>query len=405
MAATTGFSASPSSSNVELSYVLESAWATLPASPTFGKVRFMSETLSGSKKRDRPSEAGQFEVSAAVTTEEMAGGNIAFALTFNDLTDVFASALNAEPYSGQTVTGSGALPDTTITNPTNVLSTTDTGLFIDITVGMWVKMVGWANAANNGYFRVVAKASNSSITLSPPSGGAFVTETKDANTVFVRIGTTINSNVFKSLYFQKRLADSQYLRYPGMSVTGFTLSGGVGQFLTGSFDMVGSHEEKATSGAESAMNPAATTRVFEPTGNFLGVYWDNALVDATVESFAITVSREGQATQHGMGTPEAVGVTVGRFTASARLKLYFKNYVYYDLFRAETAGSLSIMARDSSYNTYVFTLVAANMMNAKINAGGPNQPVFAEFEVEGNPQPSGGTLQIDALRFIATETF
>jgi hypothetical protein len=36
-------------------------------------------------------------------------------------------------------------------------------------------------------------------------------------------------------------------------------------------------------------------------------------------------------------------------------------------------------------------------MNPQIQVGGPGQPVYAVFQIEGNPQAAGGTIQIDRL--------
>ena len=397
MAATTGFSAAPSSNDTILSYTPESAWGALPAN-AFQAIRFTSETLAGSKKRDRPSEAGQYEVSAAVTTEEMASGNIAFALSYGTYDQMIESAVGNDWQAAQAV--NSITTDMTINATTGVLTSTLTGKFNNITAGMWVRMFGWVAAANNGYFRVVSKASGTSITLALPTGtySNFVTETSASSNAKLRASTIVNSSLFKSLYFQKRLAASQYLIYPGAAITGFTLSGGVGQFLSGSFDLMAKTEAKATSDSSTgAVTAAPTGRVHDPVANFAGVYWNNAVVDGTVDSFSITVSREGQALQFGMGSAAAVGVTSGRVTANGRLKMFFKNFTYYDLFKAETAGVITFITRDFAGAAYAITLLNANLMNAKMLAGGPNQPVYAEFDLEGNPAAAGGTIQIDRL--------
>jgi hypothetical protein len=397
MAATTGYSAAPISNDVILSYGVESAWGVLP-SVQFQAIRFTSESLSGTKKRDRPAEAGQYEVSAAVTTEEKAGGNIAFALSYGTYDDMLSCVWGQDWQAAQSITA--ILTDMTITATTGVLTSTLSTKFSNLAVGQWIRMLGWTNAANNGYFRITAKASNQNITLSLPSGtySNFVTETSAAGNAGIRASTMLNSSLFKSLHFQKKLAASQFLRYPGVSFPNFTLSGGVGQFLNGSFDLMSQSESKSTSDASTgAVLAAPAGRVHDPVTNFIGSYWNNAVVDATVDSFSLTVARENQSQQYGMGNASAVGVTPGRLMASGMLKMFFKNYTYYDLFKAETAGALTIITRDAAGAAYAITVEAANLMNPKILAGGPNQPVYAEFEVEGNPLSTGGTVRLDRL--------
>ena len=45
----------------------------------------------------------------------------------------------------------------------------------------------------------------------------------------------------------------------------------------------------------------------------------------------------------------------------------------------------------------VITLLAANLMNPQIDASGPSTAVMASFQIEGNPQVGGGTINIDRL--------
>lgn len=61
---------------------------------------------------------------------------------------------------------------------------------------------------------------------------------------------------------------------------------------------------------------------------------------------------------------------------------------------------LAVRSRIDAGKGYVITLLNATIMNPSIVAGGPNQPVMAEFQLEMNPDPvTGRTFQID--RFMA----
>jgi hypothetical protein len=397
MAATTGYSVGPQTNDLVISYANESAWATLP-SVAFQAVRALSESLAGSKKRDRPSELSLWENSAAVTTEESAGGSVNMPLVYGNGDDWIASALNADWQAAQSITA--ITTDMTITTSTNVLTSTLSTKFSNLSVGQWIRMLGWVNAANNGYFRVVAKASNQNITLSPPFGtySAFVTETSASGNAGIRASTIVNSTLFKSLYVQKKLATSQFFRYAGCDVTGMQISGGLGQFLSANFTLLAKEEAKSTTDASTGSVTAAPTgRIFDPVTNFIGVLWNNAPVDAVVDSFAFNIAAEGAAGQYGMGSASAQGMIPGKMGLSGSLKMYFKNFTYYDAFKAETAGSLSVIARDSAGAAYAMTGLNVNLMNPRVVAGGPNQSTMAEFDIEGNPQSAGGTFQMDRL--------
>lgn len=402
MAATTGYSVGPQTNDLVYSYASEAAWATLPA-VQFQAFRVMNETLAGKKKRDRPSELGFHEASDAVTTEESADGSITGGLSYGNFDAFFESGVNNDWQAAQVI--SAITTDMTITTGTNVLTSTLGTKFTNVRLGSWIRMLGWVNANNNGFFRVIAKASNQNITLSPPlGGGAFTTETSAAGNAQIRASNIVNSNLFKSVYLQKKLATSQFLRYAGADITGFQVTGGMGQFLQASFNVIAQSEAKSTTDASTgAVLAAPTGRVNDPVTNFTGVCWNNALIDAPVESFTINISSEGAAAQYGMGSASAAGIIPGKLVAAGSLRMYFKNFTYYDAFKNETQGSLSVISKDSSGRAYAFTYYKANLMNPQIVAQGPNQSLMASFDIEGNPHDGldnttqAGTFSIDRL--------
>lgn len=87
----TGFSAGAQASASYLAYGAETVWGTAAVDLT--ALRFTSESLVGSKTRDRPNEIdGQRSVSHAITTAEGAAGAINFAKSFGTY-DAFIEAL------------------------------------------------------------------------------------------------------------------------------------------------------------------------------------------------------------------------------------------------------------------------------------------------------------------------
>lgn len=400
MTATTGFSAGPQTNDVVFSYASEAAWGTLPA-VQFQAIRVTGDTLAGKKKRDRPSELGTYQAADAVTTEESADGALNYALSYGTFDDFFASALNNDWQAAQTI--NSITTDLTITTATNVLTSTLAGKFTNLSVGQYIRMIGWVNGANNVIARIILKTSAQNITLSAPAV-AFVTETSAAGNAKIRASVIQNANLFKSLYIQKALSATLYTRYAGAKVTGFILSGGVGQYLSGSFQVAAKDEQKSTSNASTgAVLAAPTGRVHDPVTNFSGVYRNNSLVSGTVDSFTINVTSEGAAPQYGMGSASAVGMLQGKFMASGTLKMFFADFTLYDTFKNEASAPIAIVTRDASGNAYAFTFTKANLLNPQIVAGGPNQSVMATFDIEGNPHDgvdlttTAGTFSIDRM--------
>ena len=207
-----------------------------------------------------------------------------------------------------------------------------------------------------------------------------------------------NGKVFKSFHFQKRLGSALFLRYPGSFISGFTLQGGVGQFLSGNFTVQASSETSATADASSgAVHAAPTGRVHDAVGGFGGVYLDGVAFPAIVDSFSVTLSASGAKQEYGMGSATAQGQIVGLLEAKGQVKAYFKDFTLYSRFKSEAQGVISFVTNDPAGNQYVVSLLAATIMNPNITAGGPSQAVMATFELEGNPSAGGGTIQIDRI--------
>ena len=322
MAATAGYQAGIETSDVVLAYAQEANYGALP-NTAFQALRLTGESLAGTKQRTRPGEIlTTGEVSAAVTQQESAGGNVNFALSYGTYDDLLAGAFGAD----------------------------------------WVAGAPKIGAASAGAMSIK------------------------------------NGKVFKSFHFQKQLGNALFLRYPGSFVSGFTLSGGVGQFLSGNFTLMSAAENTATANASTgAVKAPPTGRVHDAVGGFGGVYLDGTLLPAVVDSFSITTSASGAKQEYGMGSATAQGQIVGLLEAKGQFKAYFRDFTLYQRFKSETQGVISFVTRDPAGNAYVVSLLAATIMNPNITAGGPSQAVMATFELEGNPVAGGGTIQIDRI--------
>jgi hypothetical protein len=80
------------------------------------------------------------------------------------------------------------------------------------------------------------------------------------------------------------------------------------------------------------------------------------------------------------------------------MRVFFRDFTLYAKVKNENNSTLEFIVKDAAGNAYVFTLLNAILSGGKVTASGPNQPVYAEFDIEGNPQSTGsGTIQIDRL--------
>lgn len=383
--ASTAFSAGVESNDVEISYAKEAVWTTKPA-VAFKSVRYTGESFSGSKSRARPAEIrNDYQAAAAVTTQETAAAGINFALNSGTYDDLLAGLLGNDFSTAIAISGSD------IAGTATGYSTVTASKFTSVTAGVWIKVSGFSNAANNGYKRVTAATGT---TITTAQAGAV-----EAAGPAVTIGGSrlTNSTQFQSFHFQKKLSSSLYLVYPGTFWTGATLQASTGQFFTGSFTGISAVENKATtSQSTGAVTAAPTGRVNDSVAGFLGLEWNNTAVSAVIDGITLNIAREGAAAQYGLGSASAQGIIRGAVTVTGSVRIYFRDFTLYDDYKAETARALSYRTVDDAGAGYQITLPYANLMNPNITAGGPNQSVMATFELECAPSPTlGYTIAID----------
>jgi hypothetical protein len=392
--ATAGYAAGVETNAVVLSYAAETAWGTLP-SVAFKALRLTSESLSGQKTRQRPSEINASrQASAAITTQESAGGQISFALSYGTFDDLFAGLLG-DDWSTPLAIDSAAGDISTVATG-NKLTSTTAGRFTAIAVGQWIKLSGFAPGANtnNGWYRVSAKASAQDITLA----GKTVTNETPAGTAAKIRGSMLRNGVnFQSFYLQKQVGAGQFLRYPGSYVTAGSIAAALGQPVSGSFTLAAQQEMKATTDASTgAITAAPTGRVHDTVAGLGTLLLDDAAIGATVESFSLDLTNEGAAAQYGLGSAAAAGMLGGTFTGAGRLRTFFKDFTLYDRFKSEAVGRIAFRTADDTGAGYVFTGLNTTIVNPQIVAGGPGQAVMAEFALELNPDATTSkTLQID----------
>jgi hypothetical protein len=392
MAATASYQAGFESNATQISYANEVTWGVVPA-VQFQAVRYTSETLGLNKTRSRPSEiTGAREATQAVTTQQTASGAVNYALSYGTFDEWMACTLQADWQAPQSP--DSILVDITMTTGTNVITSTLSTKFNNVSVGQWLRIFGAVNAGNNGYWYITAKASGQNITVEGPQ--TMVTETSSAGNIKIRACQLKNSNTFKSLFLEQMFSATQFLTYPGAYPTRWTLTGGLGSFPTGAFEFAAKSQTKAvTEQSTGAVLAAPTTRVFDPVAGWVAATWNGAAIASAIDRFAFTVENTGAAAEFAMGSSSAAGILGGLLTASGSFRTYYKDATQLDLSIAETAGRLAFIVKDPVGSAYIFTFLSA-VLTGNPNVTGPGSAVMADWTVEGGPSGSG-TFTVDKL--------
>lgn len=391
----TGGSAGVETTDVQISYALETVWATLPA-VAFKALRITGESLAGQKQRTRFNEiTGVRQVSPSVTQQESASGGINFNLSYGTFDELMGVALGNDWTTALAIDGIAA--DITTVATGNKLTSTLSTKFSTVTVGQFIRLYGFtaSSGVNNGIYRVSAKTSDQDITL---AGRLVVNETPTGTLAKVRGSMLRNANQVQSVHVQKRTASNQFFRYPGTMFGGMTLQGGVGQAFTGSFNSMAQQEAfNTTDGSTGAVAAAPTGGFFNAVAAFGGVQLNDVAIDAVVQSCSLNITREGAAMDYGMGSAAALGARWGQVSVGGDLTVLFRNETIYNLFKTEATRLVSFIMRDPLDNAYAVSMPATALMNGSPQAGGPNQTVQSKFTLEGAQSLASHAIQFDRL--------
>lgn len=199
-------------------------------------------------------------------------------------------------------------------------------------------------------------------------------------------GTVSNGVAFRSFYLQKKMATALWLRYAGVYVTSFQLNASVGNFVEGSFGLMAKSEAKAVADASTgAITAAPSGRVIDTVAGVAGLEIDDVAITTPIQSLQINLTKQNARAQYAIGSADAQGMGRGTIDVSGTVSMYFKDFTMYDLYKNETDIKLDVDLTDDLGDGYRITLPAVTLMNPTIVAGGPDQDVMAEFQLEGNP--------------------
>jgi len=196
---TTSYNAGLDTSNVKMSYAVESVWATIPV-VVFQQIRLTGEDFTETKTRVRPLEINPSGYAQhAITTKVESKGSFNFALSFQTFDDFILGALNATAWSNF-----GQVANTGLTAALAVVSgsheiTATTGYFTTPGVGQVVlhpgdtiTTAGFTNAANNGKFTVHAATNGTPDTMTLYNYGTAVAATLVTETAPAGATVTLN---------------------------------------------------------------------------------------------------------------------------------------------------------------------------------------------------------------------
>lgn len=378
-----------STNRVALRQVIESVFGTTPTTPVFDPVRYTSESLNYNLSNIVSEEIrDDRQTTDLIQVQSDASGDINVELSY-DAYNAFLEALMASTFSADLAISANDI--SAVASGSHLLGT---NRFTNVQIGQWIKVDGFTTAANNGYHRVIDKASNSDIevasTLADEASGDDITITGS----MIRNGTTK-----KSFTLQKYLADATtptWLNFNGALINSLSLNVQTGQIVTGVFNVMALGTSVATSAiAGQTVNQASANDVMNAVGNVVGITFDDVASTLFFQNLTAQITNNVRA-QDAVGSLPHVGLVHGRFEVTGGLTLYFENPTMYQKYLAATAFSVSFRLQDADGNAYVITYPKVKFETAPLNAGGRDQDMLLNATYRAIYDPvTNCTMQID----------
>lgn len=247
----------------------------------------------------------------------------------------------------------------------------------NILPGHWINVTGFANAVNNGLFRVV------SVTTAKIVVAATLTTEAAGPSIKVKSRSVRNGTTRKSFTIEKEFVDTtptMFAIHRGMVVNTMNINSSTGSIVNGSFGFSGltTDYETASCGTGADLS-AVTNEVFSPVAGIGTIYeGGTALTGACVKSINLTTTNNLRMTTC-LGQLYPTSVTLGTLSATGTIELYLANKTLLDKFVDGTYTSLSYSFDDVEGNKFVIFLPRVKYSTGSVSNIGKNQDAMVSL--------------------------
>lgn len=339
-----------------LGFIAESTFGTNPGG-TKQLLNFTSTTLGMSSDTTQSNFIrADTNRAGTIRTGVNPGGNIGIELQYGGYDSFFEAVLRgafATALSASAVTISAASAD-------NSFNGSGGSEFTNAVVGQWVRVAGFATAANNGYFRVTSKPTNAKIIV---AGGTLVNESAGP-AVTVKGSLLANGTTQKSFTIERHFQDiSKYILLAGQRVSEVALNFNTADIAGGSISFLGANVAAASgSSGFSGSTAAATTQSMNTVNHIKKIFIDNVVSSADFTSLDLTISTNAEAVRR-LGSLTAANVRQGSIGVSGNIGVYFEDTTFLDKNYNFTSLDMALVIEDDAGNAYVFHLPEAHLLS------------------------------------------
>lgn len=379
------------SNRTQVRYLKESSWGVTPGS-AMTNMNVTSESLGQSTDvQNSQFIRSDTNIAGVVRTAISAGGSLGIELQYGAYDTFYEGALRSTFGTAVSIS-STAISAASSDNSYNRSS----GSFVsdNVVAGQWIKVSGFATAANNGYCKVVSVASGKIVVA-----GLTLVNESSGPTVVMKGALLKNGSTDASFTLEKEFADvTEFVAFTGMRVGSASLNITPGSIITGEFAFQGKSATAsgATVGTGSA-NAAATTTSMNAVDNVKKIYLDNGVSTLDVTELTLNISTNPR-TQNAVGSLPAVGIGTGSIEVTGTFNSYFESRAQYEKYLNFTSESITFVVEDAAGNAYVFDMPTARYTDGNPQAGGINQDVILPLNFSATYNSTfGGTIGITRM--------
>ncbi|HSW45773.1 MAG TPA: phage tail tube protein [Phycisphaerae bacterium] len=330
-------------SRVQLAYIKESNFNTKKTGSNLQIIRKLSEDLalqaqthvSGEMSADR-------QTSGIRRVQFSTAGPVNYELSYGTYDDWLASALQS---TWQSPVTNG--PKITIAAAATTNKYTDSGNgFNSFVVGQWVYVTGFANAANNGYAKIVSKAAGEIVVAK-----TLVTESVGPSVTVKQGGYVVNGTTLDTYNLERAYSDlvQELALFKGQAVNQWSFDLPTAGAITGAFNFIGASEEQLTASGGTGYTAASTTRPFGSL-DLTNLIENNA--NMQIRSLSFTY--DNQLHQRLVaGAAGVLSIGSGPIRIEGSLEAYYTDKTLYEKYVNETVSQLAVALRDPDGNGYV----------------------------------------------------
>lgn len=346
-----------STNTLDVAYVKETVAGTTPNNPAFQRLPItgcalaeqFSTAVSEAIRKDRM-------VDDLVVVDADVNGTVDYELSFAAYRPMLISLLQA---SAPISTVNLSMSDAAVAATAKTITTT-AGDFVagGIKVGQLVRLAGFAQAKNNGVFRVTAVVAKT-LTLADPQS-KLTNETAGAN---VKITGTCYRNgigVPDSYTFRKSFnipgKPAAVFYYRGCQISAMSFQFAQRAILKGGMSVIGMTAEGTTTPVtgESLVDVAEYT-VMNSVSSVAALTLEGLPDTAFFSSLNLTVDN-GANPQKGIAQLGARGIANFTQNITGSVELYFEDLAVYNIFKAAQAFKMSFVLQDGAGNMLAITL-------------------------------------------------